>query len=34
LAVATSFVDVVEEYLRNNQNLDSRVEGRIVMEVA
>lgn len=34
LAVATSFVDVVEEYLRNNQNLDSRVEGRIVVEVA
>jgi 5'-nucleotidase/UDP-sugar diphosphatase len=32
LAVATSFVDVVEEYLRNNQNLDAQVEGRIVFQ--
>ena len=34
LLVATSFVDVVEEYLRNNQNLDSHVEGRVVVETA
>lgn len=31
--VTTSIVDIVEEYLRNNQNLDSRVEGRIVVEL-
>ncbi len=30
---ATSFVEVIEEYLRNNQNLDSKVEGRVVVKV-
>lgn len=30
---STSFVDVVEEYLRNNQNLDREVEGRIVVKL-
>ncbi|MGB0930846.1 MAG: bifunctional metallophosphatase/5'-nucleotidase [Chitinophagales bacterium] len=32
--VATSFVEVIEEYLRNNQNLDREVEGRIVVKQA
>ena len=27
-----SISDVLEEYLRHHQNLDSRVEGRIVFE--
>lgn len=32
--VATSFVDIIEEYLRNNQNLDRDKEGRIVVKQA
>jgi hypothetical protein len=30
--LATSISDVLEEYLRHHQNLDSRVEGRIVFK--